>query len=368
VAPPDASNPTFDLSSQISRYHLTTMCFENVSPAWNETHVQIDLDYQFKGAANTTTSRMNGFVYTGSKYAQNHNFNDQAGARSMGFYDQNDLPYYYFMATQFGTSDRWFSPVPSNSPPNRLFTFAATSNGYIYPPKATLPQKTIFHLLEEAGLSWKIYVTELPFTYLNYFHPFSDQHADKIVDAQQFATDCTNGTLPAVSFIEGGYVKTRLDEHPGNNVQTGAAYVASLMNALMNSPSWKDSVFFLSYDEGGGLYDHVAPPPAVHPDGIPPSDLLATDIKGDFDRYGLRVPALVVSPWAKSGYLSHTVCDHTAILKFIETRFNLPNLTERDKAQPDLTEFFDFTRVPSFTPPTPPVQPTNGPCYYDRVP
>ncbi|HUQ49828.1 MAG TPA: alkaline phosphatase family protein [Terriglobales bacterium] len=367
-AAPGASNPTFDFSGNISSFKLTTQCIENVSPAWNETHVQIDTDYQFKPASEVTTSRMNGFVYTGSKYAVDFGFNDTSGARAMGYYDHTDLPYYYWLATQFATSDRWFSPVPANSPPNRLFSFAATSAGYVYPPTSTLSQKSIFHLLEAAKITWKIYVTEMPFTYLSYFQPFADEHKANVVDATQFATDCANGTLPSVAFIEAGYVKTRLDEHPGNNIQVGAAYVASLVNALMNSPSWKDSAFFLSYDEGGGLYDHVPPPVAVSPDGIKPIDLAPSDIQGDFNRYGLRVPAFVVSPYARPGYVSHTVCDHTAILKFIETRWGLPNLTERDKAQPNLMEFFDFSKAARLTPPTPPAQPISGPCYYDRVP
>jgi phospholipase C len=134
----------------------------------------------------------------------------------------------------------------------------------------------------------------------------------------------------------------------------------------MNSPSWKDSVFIWSFDEGGGLYDHYPPQPAVHPDGIPPQDLETKDAiinpPADFNRTGFRLPLIVVSPFTKKHYVSHTVADTTAILKLIETRFNLPNLTARDAAQPDMSEFFDFQNVPWATPPAPPVQPTNGKC------
>jgi phospholipase C len=193
-----------------------------------------------------------------------------------------------------------------------------------------------------------------------------------VVSASDFLTDAAAGTLPAVSFIEPGYLSGQ-DEHPssGTNVQVGASYVATLINGLMSSPSWKDSAFILTYDEAGGTYDHVAPQPAVNPDGISPVDLATTDIcYGDttnplcnFQYTGYRLPLLVVSPFTKKNYVSHTTADYTAILKFIETRFNLQPLTQRDAAQMDMTEFFDFNAVPWATPPTNiPTQPTSGVC------
>src|SRR5581483_11968940 len=135
-----------------------------------------------------------------------------------------------------------------------------------------------------------------------------------------------------------------------------------------------DSVFILTHDEGGGFYDHVPPQPAVSPDVIPPSDLLPGDVclgtggaNCDFNHTGFRVPLIVVSPFTKPNYVSHTPMDYTAILKLIETRFSLPSLTKRDAAQPDMTEFFDFTNAPLTIPPFPPDQPTTGPCYLDRL-
>jgi phospholipase C len=140
----------------------------------------------------------------------------------------------------------------------------------------------------------------------------------------------------------------------------------------MSSSSWKDSVFILTYDEPGGLYDHVAPQPAVNPDGIAPLDLAPTDICGanndangfncDFNYTGYRLPLIVVSPFTKKNYVSHTVADYTAMLTFIEKRFNVPALTKRDAAQMDMTEFFDFQNVPWATPPTPPAQSVSGTC------
>jgi phospholipase C len=191
-----------------------------------------------------------------------------------------------------------------------------------------------------------------------------------VVPVSQYFTDVQNGTLPSVAFIETGYLSGR-DEHPssGSDVQTGAAYAASLINALMASSSWKDSAFILTYDEPGGTYDHVPPASAVSPDGIAPIDLQPNDIcttgtgiNCDFTVTGFRVPLLVVSPFTKKNYVSHTVADYTAILKLIETRFQVPSLTYRDEAQMDMTEFFDFQNVPWTTPPSPPAQVMGGAC------
>ena len=137
----------------------------------------------------------------------------------------------------------------------------------------------------------------------------------------------------------------------------------------MLSPSWKDSVFILTWDEFGGFYDDVAPQPAVKPDNISPVDILVNDACSDrtgptcdFTYTGYRLPLIVVSPFTKRHYVSHTVADYTAILKLIETRFKLNNLTQRDLAQMDMTEFFDFVNAPWSTPPKPPDQNMNGVC------
>jgi phospholipase C len=189
--------------------------------------------------------------------------------------------------------------------------------------------------------------------------------------------------LPNVALIEPAY-GAALDEHPTvdptgtpTRIQAGAAYVSKLINTLMNSPSWKDSAFILTWDEGGGLYDHVPPfngngtiPAPPNPDGIPPNDMLPGDIctntpgapTCDFTYTGYRVPLVVVSPFTKKNYVSHTPTDYTAILKLIETRFGVPNLTKRDAWAIDMTEFFDFVNVPWATPPSPPVQNTTAPC------
>jgi phospholipase C len=358
--PANTSNIGYNTNKYISSFHLVTECTEDLSAFWNEDHLDFNLH-------NPTSDvpMMDGFAYTAGKFASdenkndNGNYKDTIGARAMGYYTAEDLPFYYFMASQFATSDRWFSPVFSRTQANRMYLLAATSQGYVYPPAGSLSAKTIFEDLDGAGVSWKIYETDPGGTYFTYFPAYYSQHQANIVPASQFATDAANGTLPAVALIESGY-NSQLDEHPTNPVQKGEIYAASFINALMNSPSWKDSVFFQTWDEDGGFYDHVPPLDAVNPDGIMPKALKPTDFPGDFTRTGFRVPLMVISPFAKKGYVSHTPTDYTAMLKFIETRWNLPPLTKRDAQQIDMTEFFDWS-APNANPP-------RGPRPFETLP
>ncbi len=351
--PANVTNIGYDGRTSIAPFHLATECIEDLSPFWNEDHLDFNLHNP-----TSDTPKMDGFAYTAGKFATDENgkghgpYTDTVGYRAMGYYTSADLPYYYFMASQFATSDRWFSPVFSRTQANRMYLLAATSQGYVYPPSSGLTAKTIFEELDAAGVSWKIYETDPGSTYLTYFPAYYSQHQANIVPESQFATDAANGTLPAVSLIESGYNSGR-DEHPQNRVQYGEMFAASLINALINSPSWKTSVFFQTWDENGGLYDHVPPLSTVNPDGIMPKDLQPGDFPGDFTRTGFRVPLMVISPFAKKGYVSHTGADYTAMLKFIETRWKLPALNKRDAQQMDMTEFFDWS-APNANPPAAP--------------
>jgi len=370
------SLPTWDGSPNVTPFHMNSMCSLNLSSAWVETHVDIDKN---SASAPRNPPPMDGFVYTAGGYcAHSAQCWDTVGTRAAGYYTDTDLPFYYWAATQFATSDRWFSPNPTRTQPNRTYLLAATSEGHAYPPTPTNPwnlkAKTIFQLLEENHITWKVYVTSgitastpTGNTYMNYYNQFTPLHTANFVPATQFATDAAAGTLPQVALIESGY-ETGQDEHPNDDVQKGALYAHDIVSSLINSPSWKDSVFFLTYDEGGGFYDHVPPMATVNPDGIPPIDILPGDIQGDFTITGFRVPLIVFSPFTKKGYVSHTPADFTAMLKFIETRFGLPNLTLRDKMQPDMTEFFDFAGAPNLNPGPIENQPVFGRCYQDHLP
>src|ERR1019366_2191240 len=363
--PVGASNPAYSGGGTVNAYHFTTVCFEDLTPSWNESR----RDVNRSNPLSKTSFPMNGFVYSAANYAINEDkkhpgsYADTKGIRSMGYYTERELPYYYFMATQFATSDRFYGTILSRTPPNRIANMAGSALGVVnkIASGTTFQQNTIFHLLENAGITWKIYQNQG--SYLGYFQPFYGLHEDHIATIDQYFLDLQNGTLPQVAYIE---PQTTTNDHPGTHIQKGAAQMASYMNALMASTAWKNSVFILSYDHGG-LYDHVAPQTAVPPDNIPPQ-LSPTNHVDDYSRTGFRLPVIIVSPFTKKGFVSHTVMDNSAILKLIETRFNLPNLTARDAAQPDMTEFFDLTNIPNAKAPTPPEQPTNAPCTFGQLP
>ena len=344
--PLNAALPTYSSGQFVSPYHLQTACHENLSPGWNESHYSYHagaMDYFMKASGSIPSSI------------------DPQGTRAMGYYDWNDLPYYYELAWQYATSDRWFSSVMAPTIPNRMYLFAGTSFGHIRPdspPAGGWTPKTIFRQLSEAGISWKYYYQDSS-VFLADWADWSTQ-STKVVNISQYYTDLQNGTLPSVVFLERAS-QLNLDEHPTQNLQKGAANTKKLIDALMASSAWSSSVFILTFDEGGGFYDHVKPQPAVKPDGIAPM-WRSTDIKANFDQTGFRVPLIVVSPWVKAHYVSHVVRDNTAILKLISVRFGLTPLTARVSAQDDMTEMFDFVNPPRLAIPSLPAQPTSLVC------
>ena len=373
VTPANASQLSFDHSTTFTPFHMISMCTEDLSSYWNESHNDWN-----HFAPTTATPLMDGYANSAGGNSRNSvppGF-DINGQRVMGYYDDSDLPYYYFMATQFAMSDAWFSPLMSNTPSSRLYAMAATSHGVVNKPLTQVKIDTIFDELERKGVSWKNYVPDYPNgSSLKPFPIFAKFTGTKIVPMSQYFTDAKSGNLPQVAFIDRDS-KSGLDEHPGPgiSVQKGAAYVKTIIDALMASSNWDDSVFFFTYDEGGGFYDHVPPVATASPDGILPvlgTNDTCTSTPGpmcDFVYTGFRLPNFVVSPFARAHYVDHTNMDTTAILTFIEKRFGVAALTARDAAEPDISFFFDFAGKPNLTPPTPPSQPTNGPCYVNALP
>ena len=152
-----------DTNNPQTSFHLITQCAENPSPSWNEGHV----DWDYSDPTGQSAAKLNGFVYTAGHDARTMTppFTDTAGLRAMGYYTGDDLNYYYYMASKFGTSDRWFNPAMTRTHPNREYLIAATSAGYAYPEgtdaqdMAKITAKTIFEELQSAGISWKIYLT-----------------------------------------------------------------------------------------------------------------------------------------------------------------------------------------------------------------
>jgi phospholipase C len=268
----------------------------------------------------------------------------------MGYYDSGDLPFYYNLFNTFAIGDRYFCSVLSQTFPNRFYLLAGTSFGHIrndvpLPPAGNpltdFSQKTIFEELDAAGVSWKVYFNEVPFAAI---FGYVRQHPQNLAPLPLYFVDALLGTLPQVAFVDPiflGLVNVENDEHPPTNVQMGELFSSLVITALFKGQAWSSSALFLTYDEHGGFYDHAPPPSACPPDDIPPM-LQSGDTPGGFDNYGIRVPVAVVSPFAKSHFVSHEVHDHTSIIKFIETRFHLPTLTNRDANADPMLEFFDF--------------------------
>ena len=195
--PAGASNPSADGSSVVQAFHLITRCTEDLSPFWNEAHVAFNVKVP---GSNTPT--LDGFVAAAANFSKNDNLKDTAGMRAMGYYDASDFPYYYFMATQFAMSDRWFAPVQTNTNSNRHYVYAATSSGHVYPwHDAPDTHKTIMDLVEEKGLSWRIYA-EKPSSSAYFEFASSRQLNSHVVFLNQFFADAAAGKLPAVAMIE----------------------------------------------------------------------------------------------------------------------------------------------------------------------
>jgi len=331
----------------VQPFHFQTVCHENISPSWNQSHFYWD------------GGKMDLFMHTATQSAI-----DPDTTRAMGYYDWHDLPYYYDLASQYATSDRFYSPVMTETVPNRLYMMGATSWGAIkaegpFPQQYTL----IWDRLTEAGVNWRYYLPANA-NFLGQFPGGASRYAGHFFPISQYFTDLQNdSTFPQVAFIER---QEGFDEHPSNNIQTGAAKVKTYIDALMQSPAWGTSAFILAFDEGGGMYDHVPPFSVPAPDSIPPDiDPSKGDFIAGFDLTGFRVPFILVSPWGKPNFVSHTPRDFTSVLAFIESRFKLSTLTARDAAADNMAEFFDFNSAPRLSIPPLSDQPKNGACSFD---
>jgi phospholipase C len=252
------------------------------------------------------------------------------------YYDNTIIPNYWEYALKFTLCDAFFSALRGPSRPNHLYTVAAQSGGLVedltggYTCIYNFP--TMVDLLGQANITWKYYNGYNP-TVENFRNPLpgfeqiskNPQLLSHLVLTNQFHTDIKNGTLPQVCWL---VPNIRDSEHPPVNIQNGMWYVTGLINAVMQSQYWQNSVIIVMWDDYGGFYDHV-----------PPTQI-------DEYGYGFRVPALVISPYSRSGVVVHTTYDLTSPLKLIETKFGLPSLTARDGASNSMLECFDFSQTP----------------------
>ncbi len=275
----------------------------------------------------------------------------QSGPVSMGYNAPEVLPFVNSVAATFPVCDRYFCSVGAQTYPNRRFLMAGTSLGLLYDtfPGEAPPNGTVFQALSAHGISWKNYYATLPSALIWSYQAGLPGFSSHLTKIDQFYLDAAAGSLPSVSMVDPDFDK-QSEENP-QDVQYGDQFLAKVVQSVMDSPQWPHTLLVWCYDESGGYYDHVPPPAAVVPDSVPPA-VAPGDPPGSFDRYGFRVPAGVVSPYARKDYVSHVVHDHTSILKLVETKWNLPVLTQRDAAADDLLDSVDLQAPPAFlTPP-----------------
>jgi phospholipase C len=281
------------------------------------------------------------------------------GERAMTWYDEREIPFYYALAKTFGLGDHYFASVLGPTWPNRMYLFAATSFGYasnrLFPELAPYPfpqnDVVILDELEKRHVDWKAYSSSLSGIAVVLGPTASTRYGrDVVFTIDDFFKDAAEGKLPAVVYLDPDFTKTGdpdgEDEHPPANLQIGQRFTSKIVDALLKSPQWGKLALFITYDEHGGIYDHLAPPKACPPDDKPPIDREGP-VEGAFDRYGVRVPLLVVSPYAKRGFVSHGVYDHSSVVRFIQAKHRLPALTGRDANALALTDFFDFGSPPN---------------------
>jgi phospholipase C len=407
-----------DDGSTVVSFHLRNFC---VAPDLNHEWPGSHQEANFNNPALTRLASPNdGFVRVNDATEQLDNgVETPTEDETMGFYDQGDLPFYYALAQTFAISDRYFSSVIGPTFPNRSYELAATSFGHlttaeIFPPPGGYKPitGTIMDLLDRRKVSWINFFSDLPTTAI--FRPPDIPNTMQPVP-QFFAKTPPRPAacgLPAVSFVDPGFglAGVETDEHPPADIRLGQAFVSRIIAAFRASSCWDDSILFLTYDEHGGFYDHVAPPRAKqggarNPDGIDPglcadaSNPPASERPGggqqcdvsrfqaaaicpgfapppapsgpypafcaNFDQLGFRVPFIAVSPFSRPRYVSHEVADHTSMLAFIEKRFlsgddgedededERPHLTARDRHASTLEDLFDFERAPSARAPVP---------------
>jgi phospholipase C len=324
------TNPTGD-GGTIAPFHFTTDDDNNDDPyhEWDDIHNEYN------------DGKMNGFYTTNGKDA-------------MGYYKSTDLPYYYSLLPDYTLCANYFCGMLSDTYPNRLVLYSGTSGGNTGNDidNGTLDYPCILDLLKEYDISFKNYNFHNPDNYsiLALFKNWAKGGSDNQLNqtSTDFYDACKNNTLPQVSFMT---TEPPYDEHPPENIHTGETQTEAIIKAVQASDAWATTAILLTYDEGGGFFDHIVP---TQLDAFGP---------------GIRVPMIIVSPYAKAGYVDTTFSDHGSALKFIEYVFALPTLasinTQFNKSTPtgsnyqgdgapfpprdgnsatsNLTQCFDFT-------------------------
>jgi phospholipase C len=302
------------------------------------------------------TPTMDGFL---ANYARQVDSNGtpigiERAAAGLAGLDPSLAPVISTLARSFVVCDRWFSSVPGPTWPNRFFVHAATSNGYVDSP-TDLQQlagflgrrfrlRTIFENLMAAGHTWRVYFGDHAQAFgISSLHRYADTNFRRL---ETFAADVAADALPSYSFLEPPYMDApgtpAADQHPPHHLLDGERLIAQVYDTLRGTEAvWRKSLLVLLYDEHGGFFDHVPPPAAT-----PPDDASATGDKFAFDRLGVRVPALLISPWTRKGWVDHRVYDHTSLLATVKSVFGLPEFLTRRDAQASILNDASFLSAP----------------------
>jgi phospholipase C len=344
--------------------HVNTQLFGLIDPATNRgiSYAKMAAPYNAPAEANARPT-MDGFLadyisaFT-SEMRRQPTYDEYA--QIMTGYAPEQVPVISALARGFATFDHWFCEVPSQTFPNRSFFHAGTSSGYVVntSPPDSFPvhntAETIFERLESKGLTWRVYCdppTPLSMTALIHASRLRRRFATNFFTTDQFLEDAAKGELPNYSFIEPNFLHGHNDMHPAFNALApgmdfdppssllgGEALLAKIYNAIRSSASDRGSNVFntllmVNFDEHGGTYDHVAPPAAPSPDPAAP----AGQMDFTFNRSGIRVPAIAISPWVAERTIVNDEYRHTSVIRTLRERWSLgAPLTARDAAARDI--------------------------------
>jgi phospholipase C len=286
---------------------------------------------------------MGGFV---ANYAAQRGQDQPLDPRApMHYFTAHQMPVLHALARAFAVSDRWFASAPCQTWPNRFFAHTGTAGGYVNNHTSSVfHMPSVFNRLDEVHASWRVFFHDIPqcaaLTRL-WPHVFT-----KFRKFEEFGQHAASGRLPAYSFIEPRYFTDTIanlqpnDQHPPHNAARGEELIAEVYNAVRQGPGWAHTLLIITYDEHGGTYDHVPPPAAVPPGGPTPDGF-------SFDRFGPRVPAVIISPYVEPGSVlrptGETPFDHTSIIATLRDLFGVRPLTARDAAAPSLLPLLSDT-------------------------
>ena len=321
---PGFRNPRPD-GSFVQPFPMDLRCVADPPHGWFASRDQVN------GGAN------DGFVREHYASLVEEGLPPEAADQVMGYHRRAHIPILYSLADEFVLCQQWFCSVLGPTWPNRLYLHSAQSNGRMnndFPEDQVngFTWPTIYDRLSDAGIEWKSYYSDLPFLFL-----WGGLRAQgtRFAPVAQFVDDARSGRLPAVCSVEPVFIADAAnDDHPPHDIMRGQAFLSTILHALAEGPQWERSMVIITYDEHGGFFDHVAPPTV--------EDERSAD---GFGQLGVRVPGLVISPYAHRGFTSSTLYEHSSVAAFLEWLFGLEPLTVRDAQANYFIDAFDVDRI-----------------------